>query len=174
MNKLNQLIKDNQSNNNQLKHTWGIVQEYQDSLHKAKVTLPEFNDQEMLLLNRTHKQLKKNDTVWIYYWTIPSSGYIALKSNSGASDSFDICNGTIYVSVASNIAPYATVTIPAPKNCQQIIASLRLSVSSPTQCKASLYTYKQDSGTYIAVIQPSDNSAYLPQKDYYIDWIAIT
>lgn len=110
----------------------------------------------------------------VYYWTIPSSGYIALKSNLVIDDNYNISNGTIYVPVTSSSAPYATATISVPKNCKQVIANLRLNISTPQQCKASLYTYKKSSDTYIAVIQPSDNSAFLPQTDYYIDWIAIT
>ena len=174
MNKINKLIKDSQNADNKLKRTFGIVEEYQDSLHKAKVILPEFNNQKMLLINRTHRKLKQDDTVWIYYWTIPSSGYIALKSNLGIDDNYNISNGTIYVPVTSSSAPYATATISVPKNCKQVIASLQLSISTPEQCKVSLYTYKKSSETYIAVIQPSDNSAVLPRTDYYINWIAIT
>lgn len=64
MNKINRLIKDSQNADNKLKRTFGIVEEYQDSLHKAKVILPEFNNQEMLLINRTHRKLKQDDTVW--------------------------------------------------------------------------------------------------------------
>lgn len=86
-NSLNKLIK-NQNNSVQetLHRTRGVVVENITGSQQVVVQLPEFDDAEILILNKTGEYLSNNDNVWVYYWTQLNCGYVGLRVNKTDTD----------------------------------------------------------------------------------------